>query len=490
MYQRRRKSLFMRLICLLFSFIYLLLFALVVTILPDISVAVARDRVAILDFKVAKTEEGEMASTTFEAQALTEALRASITELNLFLVMTKENMYELLEPGVDLEDCIGKCEVETGRNMGAKYILTGVIGRLNGHYDLVIKLFNTKTGEFLSSKSVSGENIDTVRTRLPKIVRLMFSGVSMREAMGVSDEAESTLLFLSFIPRNDDVRVIIDDRYIDLEDQRVRKQKEGFLIPIKPDVKHKIKVAANGYITSNEELLVSRGGVGNLFIQLAPVVENSEICDGSDNNCLADLFIYTKPSGASVYIDGKLITHTPNTPKLTQVTSDPSIGQLRVRIMPGEHVIEARKNGYLSSQRRVKLKRGDFNKDLESKPLALIPNFGKLRVTTKPKFASFELDGKVVASQSPLQLVDLKVGAHRLKVRSPDHQVYEELVVIERGLQTSREIQLTPDYSHLLISLIENGAESTVIASALCDLENNKGQSKRYLFRFPNLACL
>ena len=167
-------------------------------VLADVSWAKDRKRVAVLDFKVSKDAQGNPIVKSFDAEALTEALRSVIVELNLYQVMTKENIYDLLEPGTNLEDCVGKCEVETGRNLGAHYIITGVLGQIEGRYDLLIRLYETKNSELLSSKNVGGRNISELRKGIGDKTRLMFSGLTMRDAMGLSTEVSDSLLYFSY----------------------------------------------------------------------------------------------------------------------------------------------------------------------------------------------------------------------------------------------------------------------------------------------------
>ncbi len=122
----------------------------------SISQAQTKKRLAVLDFKVTKIQ-GKSVVSSYEAEALTGALRAVIADLDLYVVINDENIYELLPPGTRLEDCVGKCEVETGRLLGAHYMLTGVIGKLGGNYDLLIRLYDTQSSGLLSSKNVGGK---------------------------------------------------------------------------------------------------------------------------------------------------------------------------------------------------------------------------------------------------------------------------------------------------------------------------------------------
>ena len=62
-----------------------------------------------------------------EVSFLTNEVRRVVGYLptERFLVMTKESMAVMIEPGKTLEDCVGQCEVETGRLLNAEWIITG-----------------------------------------------------------------------------------------------------------------------------------------------------------------------------------------------------------------------------------------------------------------------------------------------------------------------------------------------------------------------------
>ena len=433
-------------------FVYTLVFSVLISFASTSTTNTAwaknRKRVAVLDFKVSKDARGKPIVKSFDAEALTETLRSVIVELNLYQVMTKENIRTLLPPGVKLEDCVGQCEVETGRNLGAHYILTGVLGKIEGRYDLLIRLYETKKSELLSSKNVSGRSVSELRQGIAEQSKLMFSGLSMRDAMGLSTEVNDSLLYFSYRPKNSKVQLYIDDRYIDLNDPKIRKQEDGYLIPVQPDRKHEIKLSAEGYITFNDEVLVSKGGVENVSALLAKQVKQSEKC--SDQSCLADLFVFTSPVGARVFIDGQAVKG------VSTITNNANIGRLRVKgLSPGEHVIEVRAESYLPAQRTIKLKRGGFNLELKKNPIKLEPNFGKIRISTTPKAATIELDGKPVANQSPHFVDQADVGAHKLKITAIDHQKYEAVIVVKRGQLTNEDIRLVPDYSDLYFIVAE-----------------------------------
>ncbi len=84
----------------------------------------------------------------------TEALRLPAAR---WFVMTRENILEQLPPGAKLEDCVGACEVETGRNVGADVVVTGEVVRLGGALRVALRLHDTRNGKLLSSAQAGGD---------------------------------------------------------------------------------------------------------------------------------------------------------------------------------------------------------------------------------------------------------------------------------------------------------------------------------------------
>ena len=102
---------------------------------------------------------------------LTEQVRAAALRLpaKTYTVMTKENILEMLPPGVDnLAACEGDCEVETGRNIGADYVVTGTLVRFEKTYKSFLKLHETKTGTLLKTAQASSRTINGLETALER----------------------------------------------------------------------------------------------------------------------------------------------------------------------------------------------------------------------------------------------------------------------------------------------------------------------------------
>lgn len=108
----------------------------------------ARQRVAAL------TLSGPPTLPDATRRYLTDVLRARLSVLPpTLLVLTQENLLALLPPGADLAACLGACEVETGRNLGASYVLSGGAARLGVAWRLSLRLHETISGALLGAST-------------------------------------------------------------------------------------------------------------------------------------------------------------------------------------------------------------------------------------------------------------------------------------------------------------------------------------------------
>ena len=138
--------------------------------LPATASPAAR-RVAVLEFQGrAIDDEARM--------TLSDAVRSGVLDASRgrdLLVMTRENMAALLKE-MGKPDCSeGDCEVETARNIGADYVLSGEIARIEGTYVVVLKLHKCDDGRLLSTATARGQTqlnlIDPLRERGMDLVK-------------------------------------------------------------------------------------------------------------------------------------------------------------------------------------------------------------------------------------------------------------------------------------------------------------------------------
>lgn len=116
------------------------------------------ERVAVLELK--NMIKGQV--TQEEVGFLTSELRSILSQLppERFVVMTRESMAVMIDPSVRLEDCVGTCEVDTGRILGAEWIITGEVVRFGSSLRVSLKLHNTHTGQLLYGSSAKGKGIE------------------------------------------------------------------------------------------------------------------------------------------------------------------------------------------------------------------------------------------------------------------------------------------------------------------------------------------
>ena len=91
-------------------------------------------------------------------------------------VLTRENMQQLLaDNGLDITCIEGKCEVETGRNIGADYVISGSVVSMGGEYILTLKFHETKGGRLLSTKSIDDTSLNGLRKQTIAITEQLVS---------------------------------------------------------------------------------------------------------------------------------------------------------------------------------------------------------------------------------------------------------------------------------------------------------------------------
>ncbi|MFN3197220.1 MAG: hypothetical protein ACE366_02210 [Bradymonadia bacterium] len=128
-----------------------------------------------------------------------EAVSLSESE---FLVMTRENILEMLPPGVDLAQCEGECEVETGRNIGADYIVSGSFVEVGGDIKVSMRLYDTQTGALKSSQNGTALGVSQLDTLVQKMSAQVFrtlkqkSGAKKTFGLGVPLQNQNTLLVM------------------------------------------------------------------------------------------------------------------------------------------------------------------------------------------------------------------------------------------------------------------------------------------------------
>ncbi|MBM4293125.1 MAG: hypothetical protein FJ138_18340, partial [Deltaproteobacteria bacterium] len=103
-----------------------------------------------------------------EAALLADVVRNAAQRLprRRFLVISKESVTVLLPPTTRLEDCVGECAVETGRLIGARWLVTGSVVRFGKGLRVSLALFDTREARQVSARISKGERVEDVEVAL------------------------------------------------------------------------------------------------------------------------------------------------------------------------------------------------------------------------------------------------------------------------------------------------------------------------------------
>lgn len=111
-----------------------------------------------------------------EISYLTDLIRGSAREnlpANRFMIMTSENILALLGDK-PLVECLDDCAVETGRKLGAAYVVAGEVVKFGGGLRLSLELYETKDGGLLKSSQRAGAEVMDLEVPVRELGRELF----------------------------------------------------------------------------------------------------------------------------------------------------------------------------------------------------------------------------------------------------------------------------------------------------------------------------
>ena len=162
-----------------------LLFA-VLCMMPVRAGAQTRPRIAVLELK-GTLPRGQLSVMSDKVR---EGVLRSMGRQD-YVVMSRENMAMLLrDMGLDCESAEGECEVETGRNIGAAYVVSGSVEDVGGGLWLAsVKVHDTETGALLATGDVRGKQAIELIDQLPATVMHVMARAFGEEAQGAVQPA-------------------------------------------------------------------------------------------------------------------------------------------------------------------------------------------------------------------------------------------------------------------------------------------------------------
>jgi len=138
----------------------------------------------------------------------------------------------------------------------------------------------------------------------------------------------------------------------------------------------------------------------------------------------AVLVVDSRPSGAEVYLDGRLQGRTP----------------LSLSVNPGRHEVELRLPGYRSYRVTVNPKPGD-RVQIFAQLVAEVQE-GTLVVDSSPSGAEVYVDGRL-QGRTPLRM-SLEAGRHEVRVVAPGYGEYRAQVEVRPGESVRLTVELVP----------------------------------------------
>src|SRR5207302_5992865 len=84
----------------------------------------------------------------------------------------------LQSQGKSLENCEGECEVDTGRRLGADYVISGEVLRVGATLKATLKLHDTHTGTLLGAVSASGVDVEALDANLAVAVKRLVEPIA------------------------------------------------------------------------------------------------------------------------------------------------------------------------------------------------------------------------------------------------------------------------------------------------------------------------
>jgi TolB-like protein len=154
--------------------------------------AAAHRRLAVLEFS-GRNLDGDVLA------AFSDAVRGGALEGlsgRDIKVMTRESMLVMLREMGKSECVEGDCEVETARNIGADFVISGIVVRMDDSYVVTLKLHETKEGALLATETMSTvrqiEMLNQLRVRGRALVAALATGGPVTSSKPIANEPNAT----------------------------------------------------------------------------------------------------------------------------------------------------------------------------------------------------------------------------------------------------------------------------------------------------------
>ena len=203
-------------------------------------------------------------------------------------------------------------------------------------------------------------------------------------------------------------------------DGQIYTAEDGVVVALLSSGNHTFKAEARGYHPQS----------GNFTVEGAKIERNITL-----KGDYANVTIKAE-NGADIYVNDKKMGTTTWSGRLNS----------------GLYLFEARKSGYRTQSLTLQIT-SDNPQQSYTLP-ALTPIYGSADITSSPAMADITIDGKLVG-RTPLQLDNLLVGTHTIKISKSDYADNTQTITISEGKTATVNATLTKGASNASIGNIE-----------------------------------
>ncbi len=206
--------------------------------------------------------------------------------------------------------------------------------------------------------------------------------------------------------------------YVSPGEKRIMIQKEGF-IPL--------------------EYIIEDYNIKSLETYKMTLTQKGGYIDSTQIKKFDFVKIYSKPSGANVYIEGELKGTTP----------------YEELIEEGNYIYLIRKNKYYDTDGNINVEQGN-TKEINAK---LKPKFGNIEIKTTPTGADISINNKPTGKQTPTTFDFKEQGKYDIMLQKYKYKTEYKTITLQEGVTEKINITLKKDYASVTIKTTpERGA--------------------------------
>ncbi|MFH1729818.1 MAG: PEGA domain-containing protein [Pseudomonadota bacterium] len=388
-----------------------------------------KDNIVILNFN--NKENVIKKSDQNYLEDLSRSIVSNLLPKNKYNVYTSENLLQMLQANdIKLCEAEGDCEVETMRNIQAKYGVTGNIIKFSGQIKIILKIYHSGSGSMIGSEIIEGKKVseleEKIKDSVKKLIGKIYDYKFNKPIVTMFDKENLGEIVLN---------INVDESYVFLNNSSygIAKLNTPFNLSILPG-EYDLKLAKYGYLDHIENITIEKNKKLERSISLNPILLETKKL-GESRIAISS----TPEEGADIYFENK------NTGFKTPYTFK--------KVPTGNYNIYLKKKFYHEHQVPIEIKEGDV-KVIKGE---LNSNHGFIFIQSKPSEASVFLD-ETSMGVTPFTSSRLVSGKYKLRLQKPLYHTLEKEIIVEDTKHVIEEFDLKPAFGIINIESLPEGA--------------------------------